>query len=237
MSGGSAEGTRGPSLHEAVGVGAGGMGFADPISGVEKLAWELLRAAEAKAAALARAGQPPVIILADFATSSPPEGLIDDSAAVIELVLKHRLACDSMRRGDTRERLALECEIKRLRHNARSVFERLSGSTQKAIRCIYGACNREYDDFASIYGKMADLEEMLAWVQRGPGCRYTTALTEPRVPIGVCWSPPGTSNVKQLPGFPDLLANWVSEQFERIKPGRSLRETLEAKWESAELPE
>lgn len=213
------------------------MGVADPISGAEEFARELLRAAEAKASALDRAGQPPVITLTDFATSSPPEGLIDDSAAVIELVLKHRLACAYMLQGDTRKRRAIECVIKRFSHDAETVFKKLSESTQKAIRCIYGACNREYDDFASIYGKMADLEEMLAWVQRGPGCRYTTALTEPRVPIGVCWSPPGTSNVKQLPGFPDLLANWVSEQFERIKPGRSLRETLEAKWESAELPE
>ena len=45
-------------------------------------------------------------------------GLIDDSAAVIELVLKHSLACDFMRRGDTRERLAIEGEIKGLGHNA-----------------------------------------------------------------------------------------------------------------------
>ena len=86
------------------------MGAANPISGAEKFAWELLRAAEAKASALDRDGQPPVITLAGFAASSPPKGLIDDSAAVIELVLKHRLACDSMRRGDTRERLAVECE-------------------------------------------------------------------------------------------------------------------------------
>ena len=49
---------------------------------------------------------------------------------------------------------------------------------------------------------------MLAWVQRGPSCRYTTALTEPHVPIGGCWRPPGTSEVKQLPSFPDALANW-----------------------------
>ena len=213
------------------------MGTEVPILGAEKFAWELLRAAEAKASALARAGQPPVMTLADFATSSPPEGLIDDSAAVIELVLKHSLACDFMRRGDTRERLAIEGEIKGLGHNARRVFERLSGSTQKAIRCIYGECNRGYDDFASIYGKIADFEEMLAWVQRGPSCRYTTALTEPHVPIGGCWRPPGTSEVKQLPSFPDALANWASEQFERIAPVRSLRETLEAVWESAELPE
>lgn len=213
------------------------MGAAVPISGAEELACELLRAAEAKASALTRAGQPPVITLVGFATNSPPEGLIDDSAAVIELVLKHRLACDLMRRGDPRERLAIEGEIKELGHNARRAFEKLSGSTQKAIRCIYGECNREYDDFAPIYGKMADFEEMLAWVQRGPSYRYTPALSEPYVPIGGCWSPPGSSEVKQLPSFPDALANWASEQFERIKPERSLRETLEAVWESAELPE
>ena len=213
------------------------MGAAVPILGAEEFARELLRAAEAKASALARAGQPPVIALAGFATSSPPDGLIDDSAAVIELVLKHSLACDFMWRGDTRERLAIKGEIKGLGHNARGVFERLSGSTQKAIRCIYGECNRGYDDFASIYGKMANFEGMLAWVQRGPGCRYTTALTEPHVPIGWCWSPPGTSEVKQLPSFPDALANWASEQFERIAPVRSTLEMLEAVWESAEHQE
>ena len=213
------------------------MGAATPILGAEEFARELLLAAEAKAAALARAGQPPVISVAGFATSSPPEGLIDDSAAVIELLLKHSLACNFMRRGDTRERLAIEGEIKGFGHNAQGVFERLSGSTQKAIRCIYGECNREYDDFALIYGKMADFGEMLAWVQSGPGCRYTTTLTEPHVPIGWCWSPPGTSDVKQLPSFPDALASWASEQFERAAPVRSTREMLEAVWESAEPPE
>ena len=63
------------------------------ISGAEEFARELLWAAEAKAGAVARAGHPPLPTFADFATSSSPEGLIDDSAAVIELVLKHRLAC------------------------------------------------------------------------------------------------------------------------------------------------
>ena len=214
------------------------MGVADPISGAEEFARELLRAAEAKASALDRAGQPPVITLTDFATSSPPEGLIDDSAAVIELVLKHRLACAYMLQGDTRKRRAIECVIKRFSHDAETVFKKLSESTQKAIRCIYDKCNREYDDYASmIHGKMADLEEMLAWVQRGPRYRYTTALPEPRVPLGVRWIPPGASEVKQLPSFPNELTNWGSEQFERIKPGRSLRETLEAEWESAELSE
>lgn len=205
------------------------MSVAVPISGAEEFARELLEAAEAKAAALARAGQPPLFTSLGFATRSAPEGLIDDSAAVIELVLKHRLACDLMRQGDTRERLAIEGEIKELGHNARRVFERLSGSTKDTIRSIYGECRRGYDDFAEVYGKMADFEEMLAWVQRGPGCRYTTAWIEPpHVPIGWCWSPPSTSEVKQLPSFPDALANWASEDFERIKPARSVRETLEA---------
>lgn len=205
------------------------MSVAVPISGAEEFARELLEAAEAKAAALARAGQPRLPTLLDFATRTAPEGLIDDSAAVIELVLKHRLACDLMQRGDTRERLAIEGEIKELGHNARRVFERLSGSTKDTIRLIYGECHRGYDDFAEIYGKMANFDEMLAWVQRGPGCRYTTTRTEPpHVPIGWCWSPPNTSAVKQLPSFPRKLANWASEDFERIKPVRSPRETIEA---------
>ena len=204
------------------------MSAAVPISGAEEFAWELLQAAWAKAAALARAGRPPLFTSPSSATRSPPEGLIDDSATVIELVLKHRLACDLMRQGDTRERLVIEREIKELGHNARRVFERLSGSTKEAIRLIYGECLRGYDDFAGIYGEMADFEEMLAWVRRGPGCRYTVASTELHVPIGWCWSPPGTSEVKQLPSFPSALANWASEAFEKDKPRRSLRETLEA---------
>ena len=112
------------------------MGVAVPMSGAEEIALKLLRAAQAKASALARADQPPVITLVDFPTSSPPEGLIDDSAAVIELVLKHRLACDYMLQGDTRERRAIECEIKRFSHDAGSVFKKLSESTQKAMGLI-----------------------------------------------------------------------------------------------------
>ena len=131
------------------------MSVAVPISGAEEFAWELLQAAEAKAAALARAGQPPPITSLGLATRSAPEGLIDDSAAVIELVLKHRLTCDLMREGDTRERPTIAAEIKELGHNARRVFERLSGSTKDTIRLIYGECHRGYDDFAEIYGKMA----------------------------------------------------------------------------------
>ena len=201
-----------------------------PISGAEELAWKLLRAAEAKASAIAqaRAGQPPVIALADFATSEPPEGLIDDSAAVIELVLKHRLACDFMQQGDTRERPVIEGEIKGLGHRALEIFERLSEPARGEIRNIYAGCDREYSNFTSIFGKMANFEEMLAWVRRGPNHRYNTALPEPYVPIGWCWSPPGTSNVEQLPSFPDELVNWASEEFERAKPARSLREALEA---------
>ena len=201
-----------------------------PISGAEELARELLRAAEAKASAIAqaRAGRPPVIALADFATSEPPEGLLDDSAAVIELVLKHRLACDFMRQGDTRERPVIEREMKRLAHRALEIFERLSEPTRGKIRDIYAECNRGYSNFTSIFGKMADFEEMLAWVRRGPNHRYDTALPEPYVPIGGCWSPAGTSNVEQLPSFPDELLNWASEEFERAKPARSLREALEA---------
>ena len=198
------------------------------ISGAEEFARELLWAAEAKAGAVARAGHPPLPTFKDFATSSSPEGLIDDSAAVIELVLKHRLACDFMERGDTRERRAIECEIKRLHHNARKVFDKLSESTQQEIRSIYSKCQRGYDDFASINRRMADFEEMLAWVHRGPGYRYTAALTEPHVPIGGCWSPAGTSEVKELPSFPDALVEWATKEFENAKPVRSLCDTLEA---------
>ena len=63
---------------------------------------------------------------------------------------------------------------------------------------------------------------------RGPGYRYTAALTEPHVPIGGCWSPAGTSEVKELPSFPDALVEWATKEFENAKPVRSLRDTLEA---------
>ena len=178
------------------------------ISGAEEFARELLRAAEAKAGAVARAGHPPLPTFADFATSSPPEGLIDDSATVIELVLKHRLACDCMERGDTRERRAIECEIKRQHHNAQKGIRQAERIDTARNPVHYSKCQRGYDDFASINRRMADFEEMLAWVHRGPGYRYTAALTEPHVPIGGCWSPAGTSEVKELPSFPDALVEW-----------------------------
>ena len=78
---------------------------------------------------------------------------------------------------------------------------------------------------------MADFEEMLACVQGGPGYRYTTAQTEPHVPIGWRWRPPGTSAVKELPGFPDALVEWAIKEFESAAPVRSLREMIEALWD------
>ncbi len=203
------------------------------MSGAEQFARELLEAAKAKANAIAaaRAGQLPVLTFADFADYSSPVGLIDDAATVIELILKHCLACDFMRQGDTRERRAIECEFKRLGHNARGVFQKLDRTAQETIRLIYGECQRGYDDFASIYGTIADFEEMLAWVQRGPGYRYTTAQTAPYVPIGWCWSPPGNSDVKRLPNFPNVLVEWATKEFENAAPVRSTREMLEAVWD------
>lgn len=201
-----------------------------PISGAEEFARELLRAAKAKARAIAqaRASRPPVITLADFAANEPPKGLIDDSAAVIEVALKHCLACNFMQQGDTRERQVIEGEIKRLGHDASKIFQRLSAPAREEIRNIYTECNREYSNFASIFGKMAGFEEMLAWVQDGPNYRYNAVLPEPCVPIGWRWSPPGTSNVEQLPSFPQALADWASEEFMRAKPARSRREALSA---------
>ena len=202
------------------------------ISGAEEFACELLRAAENKASAIASAGYPPLLTFEDFADSSFPEGLIDDSATVIELVLKHRLACDFMEQGDARERRAIKCEIKKLSHNAQEVFDKLSESTQQEIRSIYSKCQRGYDDyFASINRRMADFEEMLAWVHRGPDYRYTAALTEPHVPIGGCWSPAGTSEVNKLPSFPDALVEWATKEFEKAKPKRSTRDTVEAEYD------
>lgn len=202
-----------------------------PISGAEEFAGELLRAAETKARAIAqaRAGQPPMFTSADFATNEPPEGLIDDSAAVIELVLKHCLACNFMQQGDTRERQMIEDEIKGLGHDASKIFQRLSESARGEIRNIYAECNREYSNFASIFDKkMAGFEEMLAWIRHGPNHRYHTALPDPYVPIGEDWSPPGTTNVEQLPSFHGKLVNWAIEEFRRVKPARSRREALAA---------
>ena len=202
------------------------------ISGAEEFACELLRAAEKKASAIASAGHPPLPTFEDFWTSSFPEGLIDSSATVIELVLKHRLACDFMEHGDARERRAIECAIKELGHNAQEVFDKLSESTQQEIRSIYSKCQRGYDDyFASINRRMDDFKEMLAWVRRGPGYRYTAARTEPPVPIGGYWSPAGTSEVKELPSFPDELVKWATKEFENAKPVRSRRDTIKAEYD------
>ena len=196
------------------------------ISGSEEFAEELLSAARAKASAVASAERLPLFRSADFAASSLPDGLIDDCAAVIELILKHTLVREFMEEGDTRKLEAIECEIKGLNHDAPKVFQRLSEATQQEIQGIYDECQRGYDDFASINGKMASFEEMLAWVRRGPNYRYTTAPTEPHVPIGWHWSPLGTSDEKELPSFPDALVEWATNGFEDAKPVRSLRETL-----------
>ena len=65
----------------------------------------------------------------------------------------------------------------------------------------------------------------------GPGYRYTAARTEPPVPIGGYWSPAGTSEVKELPSFPDALVEWATKEFENAKPVRSRRDTLEAEYD------
>ena len=188
------------------------------ISGAEEFARGLLRSAEAKRNAIDRA--------------AGSEGLIDDSATVIELVLKHRLACDFMEKSDTRERRAIECEIKNLGHKAKDVFDKLTPSTQQEIQSIYCKCQRGHDDyFASKNRRMADFEEMLAWVTCGPGYRYTTALTEPHVPIGRCWNPVVDTSEEELPSFPDALVEWATKKWENAKPRRSLRETIEAEYD------
>ena len=79
---------------------------------------------------------------------------------------------------------------------------------------------------------MADFEEMLAWIKRGPGHRYTTALPNPHVPIGGCWSPRESCDVNELPSFPDALVEWASEEFDDAQPVRSLRETLKAAYDA-----
>ena len=57
--------------------------------------------------------------------------------------------------------------MKQLSHNAQRVFQKLSESTQEAIRSVYGDCLRGHGDFASIFGGMADFEGMLKWVAGG----------------------------------------------------------------------
>ena len=199
-----------------------------PISDAEEFARELLDAATAKASAIESAGNPPLFTFPQFADKSDPAGLVDDAAAVIELVLKQSLACEYMRQGDTRKRPEIECEFKQLGHDAREILQKLNGSTQKAIQVIYSECQRGYDDFASTYGRMADFEEMLAWVRNGPHYRYTTVPTVPHVPIHRCWSPLGSSGVKDLPSFPGALVEWATKEFENTVPVRSTRETIEA---------
>ena len=118
--------------------------------------------------------------------------------------------------------------MKRLGHNAQRVFQKLSESTQEAIRSVYGDCLRGYDDSASIFGGMADFEEMLRWVKRGPSYRYTMSGRVNSVPICPFWSPRGTTEIEELPSFPRVLVDWADEQFRNDQPVRSLREELEA---------
>ena len=120
----------------------------------------------------------------------------------------------------------LEGEIKWTRsQHRRGVFERLSGSTQKAIRCIYRAnATAGMTTSHTIYGKMANFEvECWAWMIISKRVDRLTAITTGHAqstraltsPSAGCWSPPGTCRkVKQLPSFPDALANWASEQFD-----------------------
>ena len=201
------------------------------VSGAEELARELLWSAQAKSVAVAdaaSAAHPPAFAFVQFPDVPDLRGLVDDYATVIEVVLKHSLACEYMRKRDTRRKAVIECEMKRLGHNAQRVFQKLSESTQEAIRSVYGDCLRGYDDFASIFGGMADFEEMLRWVKRGPSYRYTMSGRVNSVPICPFWSPRGTTEIEELPSFPRVLVDWADEQFRNDQPVRSLRDELEA---------
>ena len=201
------------------------------VSGAEELARELLWSAQAKSVAVAdaaSAAHPPAFAVVQFPDVPNLRGLVDDYATVIEVVLKHSLACEYMRKRDTRLKAVIECEMKRLGHNAQRVFQKLSESTQEAIRSVYGDCLRGYDDFASIFGGMADFEEMLRWVKRGPSYRYTMSGRVNSVPICPFWSPRGTTEIEELPSFPRVLVDWADEQFGNDQPVRSRREELEA---------
>ena len=200
------------------------------VSGADELARELLRSAQAKSGAVAdaaSAAHPPAFAFVQSPDVPDLRGLIDDYATVIEVVLKHSLAREYMRKRDTRRKAEIECEMKQLSHNAQRVFQKLSESTQEAIRSVYGDCLRGYDDSASIFGGMADFEGMLKWVARGPGYRYTMS---GRVDVPICpfWSPRGTTEIEELPSFPRVLVDWADEQFGNDQPVRSRREELEA---------
>ena len=108
--------------------------------------------AQAKSVAVAdaaSAAHPPAFAFVQFPDVPDLRGLVDDYATVIEVVLKHSLACEYMRKRDTRRKAVIEYEMKQLGHNAQRVFQKLSESTQEAIRSVYGDCLRGYDDFAS----------------------------------------------------------------------------------------
>ena len=199
------------------------------VSGAEAFARELLWSAQAKSVAVAdaaRAAHLPTFV--QFPDVPDLRGLVDDYATVIEVVLKHSLACEYMRKRDTRLKVLIEREMKKLGHKAQSVFQKLSEPTQKTIQFIYGDCRRGYDDFASIFGEIVDFEEMLRWVERGPSYRYTMSGWVNSVPIYPFWSPRGTTEIEELPSFPRVLVDWADEQFRNDQPVRSLREELEA---------
>ena len=169
------------------------------------------------------------------------EGTVDDHAMVVELVLKHRLTCEWMKRGCTWTRTKVDQELRKYGHDARRVLKELQKTTQAEIRGVYDGCVQECNelasthgaDFTEIHGATATFDEMLAWVRKGPSYRY-----EPKpklcVPVGGCWRPRDAWTDLELPSFPSSLVEWARKRFSEERPKRSRREAIAALIDLAE---
>ena len=208
---------------------------AKPITDAEHTAAELFRCAENAWNGIAGASHPPPMWHPAFVEQPDWHGQLDRYGLVIELVLKHRLACRRMPAvgDDGPSSQEILNEAKCAGHNARDVFEKLDGPTQEAIRGVYAGCVDGHAEFAAHIGRRAaTFQEMLSWVKRCPQMRYSSperaSADEPYIPLGGEWSPRGSTAGRELPSFPGRLVDWAETEFEKIKPERTTSETIEA---------
>lgn len=207
---------------------------AKPITDAEHIAEELFRCAKIAWNGIVGASHPPPIRLPTFLEEPDWHGQLDRYGLVVELVLKHRLACRRMPAvGDdgpsSREILN---EAKWAGHNAQDVFGKLDGPTQKpsaGLRQMRRRARRvrRADRPASgdIQGDAVVGQEMSADAVPLPRTGVRGRAVHP---AGGEWSPKGSTAGRELPSFPGRLVDWAETEFDKIKPERTTSETIEA---------